>query len=33
MATFEPTKALVSVDLPALGAPMMAQKPHFVVMT
>ena len=25
MATFDPTSALVSVDLPALGAPMMAQ--------
>ena len=32
MATFDPTRALVSVDLPALGAPMMAQKPQRVVM-
>ena len=28
MATLEPTSALISVDLPALGAPMMAQKPQ-----
>ena len=28
MATLEPTSALTRVDLPALGAPMMAQKPQ-----
>ena len=28
--TFSPTSALIRVDLPALGAPMMATKPHRV---
>ena len=28
MATFDPTSALTSVDLPAFGAPMMAAKPQ-----
>src|SRR5579883_491340 len=31
IATFAPTSALVSVDLPALGAPMMAQNPARVM--
>src|SRR5262245_7127089 len=30
MATFAPTSALTSVDLPALGAPITAMKPHRV---
>src|SRR3546814_18396645 len=32
IATFWPTSALTSVDLPALGAPMTATRPHFSVM-
>ena len=31
MLTFEPTSALTSVDLPALGAPTMATKPARVM--
>ena len=31
--TFSPTSALISVDLPALGAPMRATKPHRVSLT
>src|SRR5436190_13188709 len=30
MVTFEPTSALTSVDLPTLGAPISATKPHAV---
>src|SRR4029078_3997633 len=33
MLTFEPTRALSSVDLPALGAPIRATKPHCVLLS
>src|SRR5215475_5738473 len=33
MLTFEPTKALSKVDFPALGAPIRATKPHFVLLS